>query len=87
MSNDLFSDVNSIDSRISLTASLLNKIDDFVTEQESEQFCDDIKTVINFQDNQYYVNSNSLFSHYDYDRLFKELKDQEENMPYLLKQH
>ena len=75
MSNDLFSDVNSIDSRISLTASLLNKIDDFVTEQESEQFCDDIKTVINFHDNQYYVKSNSLISDYDYDRLFKKLKE------------
>lgn len=84
MSNDLFSDVNSNDTRIALTATLLNKIDDFVTEQESEQFCDDIKTVINFHDNQYYVKSNSLISDYDYDRLFKKLKELEENFPNLV---
>ena len=69
---------------ISLTEQLLKKADDFIPEEEQEQFTEDLKSVINFHDKQYYVESNNLITDYDYDRLFKKLKEIEEENPNLV---
>ncbi|MCC6584231.1 MAG: DNA ligase (NAD(+)) LigA, partial [Chitinophagales bacterium] len=83
MTNDLFSTSNNID-LISLTDKILKQLDDFVPENKLEQFCEDLKTVINFHDHQYYVKADSLITDYDYDRLFKKLKQIEEENPNLV---
>ena len=83
MTNDLFSTSNNID-LISLTDRILKQLDDFVPENKLEQFCEDLKTVINFHDHQYYVKADSLITDYDYDRLFKKLKEIEEENPNLI---
>ena len=67
---DLFSAPDNIDF-ISLTDQLLKKLDDFIPENQTEQFYEDLKSVINFHDKNYYVESNSIITDYDYDRLFK----------------
>ena len=83
MTTDLFSASNNSE-HISLTEQLLKKLDDFVPENETEQFCEDLKTVINFHDHTYYVKANSIITDYDYDRLFKKLKDIETAYPNLV---
>ena len=80
MTTDLFSASNNSE-HISLTEQLLKKLDDFVPENETEQFCEDLKTVINFHDHTYYVKANSIITDYDYDRLFKKLKEIETAYP------
>ena len=82
MTNDLFS--NNQFNLISLTEQLLKKLDNFIPENEIEKFSDDLKSVINFHDNHYYVQSNSIITDYDYDRLFKKLKEIEEEYPNLI---
>lgn len=69
---------------ISLTEKLLKKADDFIPEAELEQFCEDLKTVINFHDHHYYIKADSVISDYDYDRLFRKLKAIEEENPNLI---
>lgn len=83
MTTDLFSTANNYE-LISLTETLLKKLDDFIPENELEQFCEDLKTVINFHDHNYYVKADSLITDYDYDRLFKKLKELEEANPNLV---
>ena len=79
---DLFS---SIEPDITeLTQELLEKIGQSVPENKIEQFCEDLKIVINFYDKQYYTEANSLISDYDYDLLFKKLKEIENNFPNLI---
>jgi DNA ligase (NAD+) len=82
MSQDLFSSAKH--DFIALTEHLLKKLDDFIPEAEQEQFCDDLKTVINFHDKNYYIESNSIITDYDYDRLFKKLKEVESENPNLV---
>ncbi len=82
MSNDLFS--NQQNDFIAQTNLLLKKLDDFIPENELEQFCDDLKSVINFHDKKYYVDADSVISDYDYDLLFKKLKQLEEENPNLI---
>ena len=69
---------------LSRTELLLKKLDDFIPENEIEQFCEDLKTVINFYDHNYYVKTDSLITDYDYDRLFKKLKEIEADNPNLI---
>lgn len=69
---------------ISLTEQLLKKLDDFIPESELEQFCEYLKTIINFHDHNYYVKTDSIITDYDYDRLFKKLKSVEEENPNLI---
>ncbi len=69
---------------ISQTEQLLKKLDDFIPEKETEQFCKDLKTIINFHDHNYYVKTDSIITDYDYDRLFKKLKSVEEENPNLI---
>jgi DNA ligase (NAD+) len=80
MTTDLFSASNNSE-HISLTEQLLKKLDDFVPENGTEQFCEDLKTVINFHDHTYYVKADSIITDYDYDRLFKKLKEVETAYP------
>lgn len=82
MSNDLFS--NQQNDFIAQTNLLLKKLDDFIPENELEQFCEDLKSVINFHDKKYYVDADSVISDYDYDLLFKKLKQLEEENPNLI---
>ncbi len=82
MSNDLFS--NQQNDFIAQTNLLLKKLDDFIPENELEQFCEDLKSVINFHDKKYYVDADSIISDYDYDLLFKKLKQLEEENPNLI---
>ena len=82
MSNDLFS--NQQNDFIAQTNLLLKKLDDFIPENELEQFCDDLKSVINFHDKKYYVDADSVISDYDYDLLFKKLKQLEDENPNLI---
>jgi DNA ligase (NAD+) len=82
MSNDLFS--NQQNDFIAQTNLLLKKLDDFIPENELEQFCDDLKAVINFHDKKYYVDADSVISDYDYDLLFKKLKQLEDENPNLI---
>lgn len=82
MTHDLFSSIHS--DKIQLTETLLNKLDDFIPENEIEQFCEDLKSVIQFHDAQYYVQSNSIITDYDYDRLFSKLKEIEQQNPTLI---
>ena len=82
MSNDLFS--NQQNDFIEQTNLLLKKLDDFIPENELEQFCDDLKSVINFHDKKYYVDADSVISDYDYDLLFKKLKQLEDENPNLI---
>lgn len=82
MSQDLFFSANN--NLIALTEHLLKKLDDFIPVAEQEQFCEELKTVINFHDKNYYVESNSIITDYDYDRLFKKLKEIESENPNLV---
>ena len=82
MSNDLFS--NQQNDFIAQTNLLIKKLDDFIPENELEQFCDDLKSVINFHDKKYYVDADSVISDYDYDLLFKKLKQLEDENPNLI---
>ncbi len=82
MSNDLFS--NQQNDFIAQTNLLLKKLDDFIPENELEQFCEDLKSVINFHDKKYYVDADSVISDYDYDLLFKKLKQLEDENPNLI---
>ncbi|MBK6273607.1 MAG: NAD-dependent DNA ligase LigA [Saprospirales bacterium] len=82
MSNDLFS--NQQNDFIEQTNLLLKKLDDFIPENELEQFCEDLKSVINFHDKKYYVDADSVISDYDYDLLFKKLKQLEDENPNLI---
>ena len=82
MSNDLFS--NQQNDFIEQTNLLIKKLDDFIPENELEQFCDDLKSVINFHDKKYYVDADSVISDYDYDLLFKKLKQLEDENPNLI---
>ncbi len=86
MNKNLFSDTeeNSDKSYIALTDKLLLQLEDFIPENKIEAFCELLKKVINFHDRQYYVNSNSLITDYDYDRLFKRLKEIESENPNLI---
>ena len=69
---------------IVLTEKILQQLDDFIPENKTESFCEDLKKVINFHDQQYYVKSSSIISDFDYDRLFKKLKEIEEENSNLL---
>ncbi|HRB69621.1 MAG TPA: hypothetical protein PLC92_05910, partial [Chitinophagales bacterium] len=69
---------------IAQTENLLRKLDDFIPENELEWFSNDLKAVINFHDQLYYVQSNSVITDFDYDRLFKKLKQIEEENPNLI---
>ncbi|MFN8284827.1 MAG: NAD-dependent DNA ligase LigA [Chitinophagales bacterium] len=82
MTSDLFSSSNN--DYILLTNQLLKKADDFIPENEIEQFCEDLKTVIDFHDKKYYVDSDSVIADFDYDILFKKLKQIEEENPNLI---
>lgn len=82
MTQDLFSENQN--NLVVLTEQLLKKIDDFIPENQIEQFIEDLKTVITFHDKNYYVESNSIISDYDYDRLFKRLKEIENDFPNLI---
>ena len=86
MNKNLFSDTeeNSDKSYIALTDKLLLQLEDFIPENKIEAFCELLKKVVNFHDRQYYVNSNSLITDYDYDRLFKRLKEIESENPNLI---
>lgn len=86
MNKNLFSDTeeNSDKSYIALTDKLLLQLEDFIPENKIEAFCEHLKKVVNFHDRQYYVNSNSLITDYDYDRLFKRLKEIESENPNLI---
>lgn len=83
MTPDLFSSANN-DERIALTEQLLKQLDDFIPENKLEQFCEDLKSVINFHDHLYYVKADSIITDYDYDRLFKKLKEIEKENPNLI---
>lgn len=80
---DLFSSTQQHE-YIALTESLLKKSEDFIPEQEAEKVLDDLKKVINFHDKQYYTEAKPIISDYDYDRLFKKLKELEAAYPQLL---
>lgn len=82
MTNDLFSATNN--DILAQTNLLLKKADDFIPENELEQFCEDLKTAIDFHDKKYYVDSDSIISDFDYDILFKKLKQIEEENPNLI---
>jgi DNA ligase (NAD+) len=69
---------------ISLTEQLLQKLDDFISPAELEQFADDLKTAINFHDHNYYVAVKPVITDFDYDRLFKKLVQIEEENPNLI---
>lgn len=69
---------------LSLTESLLHRADSPIPESELEKFCDDLKAVIEFHDKQYYVHTEPLIPDYDYDRLFRKLREIEEENPNLL---
>ncbi|MBP6153182.1 MAG: NAD-dependent DNA ligase LigA [Chitinophagales bacterium] len=79
---DLFSNQHQLS--IAQTENLLRKLDDFIPENELEWFSNDLKAVINFHDQLYYVQSNSVITDFDYDRLFKKLKQIEEENPNLI---
>ena len=83
MTPDLFSSGNNYE-LISLTEKLLTHLDDFISEDKLESFCEELKTVINFHDKRYYVDARPLITDYDYDRLFKKLKSIEEENPNLI---
>lgn len=80
---DLFPAPNNSD-LIALTEKMLKKLEDFIPENETEDFCEELKTVINFHDHNYYVKTESVITDYDYDRLFKKLKQIEEENPNLI---
>lgn len=82
MSSDLFSSAN--EHLLQLTEQLLKQLDDVIPENKIQQHYDHIKQVINFHDQQYYVQSTSLISDFDYDRLFKKLKEIEQQNPNLI---
>lgn len=85
MIRDLFSETDEQQQQlIALTEKLLQQLDDFIPEDKTEQFCEDLKTVINFHDQKYYVKTTPLITDYDYDRLFKKLKEIEEEYPNLI---
>ncbi|HNM31457.1 MAG TPA: NAD-dependent DNA ligase LigA [Chitinophagales bacterium] len=86
MNKNLFSDIeeHSDKALLALTDTLLLQLDDFIPENKLENFCEELKKVINFHDKQYYVNANSIITDYDYDRLFKKLKEIEEENPNLI---
>lgn len=69
---------------IALTEQLLKRLDDFIPENQTEQLCEDLKSAINFHDKNYYVESNSIITDYDYDRIFKKLKEVENEYPNLI---
>lgn len=83
MKKDLFSSDNSPE-LVTLTEQTLKRVNDFIPENELEQFCEDLKSVINFHDKMYYIESNSIISDFDYDRLFHKLKSIEEESPNLI---
>jgi len=80
---DLFSSTNQHE-LISLSEKLLKHLDDFIPEEQIEDFCENLKKAINFHDHQYYVKATSVITDYDYDRLFKKLKEVEDAHPNLV---
>ncbi|HMU98951.1 MAG TPA: NAD-dependent DNA ligase LigA [Chitinophagales bacterium] len=79
---DLFSHIQPDISTITQTA--LQKIGQFIPENEVEHYCNDLKSIINYYDKKYYVDADSPISDYDYDILFKQLKELEEAYPNLI---
>jgi DNA ligase (NAD+) len=69
---------------IELTKTVLKNIDRHIPDNELETFYEDLKSVIDFHDKKYYVEANSLISDYDYDVLFKKLKEIEAANPQLI---
>ncbi len=69
---------------ILLSEDLLHKLDKQIPPQETEQFCEDLKTVINFHDKKYYVHTHPVITDFDYDRLFKKLVELESENPNLI---
>jgi len=67
-----------------LTDKLLKHID-YKTDDLSEaaQEVNDLRDVINFHDHMYYVQSESIITDFEYDRLFKRLKTIEDHFPTL----
>jgi len=64
-----------------LTDELLAHLDDFIPAKDIESYIENLKNVIQFHDKQYYVDAKSLITDYDYDRLFKQLKNLENEYP------
>ncbi len=79
---DLFSHLQTDISKTAQT--LLLKVGQFVPENESEQLCNDLKSIINYYDKKYYVDADSPISDFDYDMLFKQLKELEATYPNLI---
>lgn len=67
-----------------ITDQLLSRIDEVITEEQSEQFANDLRAAINFHDQKYYVESTNIITDFDYDRLFKKLQELEETYPNLV---
>ena len=82
MTNDISSKTNK--QIIALTEDLLKRSEEPIPENEMEQFCEDLKHVINFHDKSYYVDAKSLITDFDYDTLFKKLLEIEQQNPNLI---
>lgn len=82
---DLFSNSNnSVANMLQLTHQLLQEIDEPIVEQKAEHYIEQLKSVINHHDKKYYVESTQQIADFDYDRLFKKLKQLEEIYPHLI---
>lgn len=67
-----------------LTDKMLAQIDDLISDKNAEEFIENLKKVIQYHDKKYYVDASSLITDYDYDRLFKRLKETEQLYPNLI---
>lgn len=54
------------------------------TYKEAKKFVEELREIIRFHDYKYYVQSNPVISDYDYDRLFRALKELEKRYPDLI---
>lgn len=78
---DLFSKQKYMSDHLQLTQLLLDAINLPITEKAIEKHIEQLRMVINYHDKKYYVDATQQISDFDYDQLFKWLKNLEEQYP------
>jgi DNA ligase (NAD+) len=78
---DLFSTPNNDLSMLEISNQFLDNIDTVIQEKDAENYIEQLRTVINYHDKKYYVENQNQISDYDYDLLFRKLKSLEEDFP------
>ncbi len=70
---------------INLSKELLKvDVDSITDEEEAKNVAEDLRRVIRYHDWRYYVLANPVISDYEYDQLFKKLKDLEKKFPSII---